>query len=374
MTAQGFLRDQLSVLVEQGWEVHLACSADDGTDSFQRLQELEGVTFHQLPMDRRPNLPRDAISFWRWLRLLNYVRPDIVVSSTPKAGLLGTVASWIGGVPVRIYHIRGLRAEGLRGAMAVTSKMSERIATAASTHVLLDSSSLMKSMHQRHLLAREKGEVLGAGSSCGVDSQLFRPPTSTERQVARQSLGLTSEDFVVGFLGRLTIDKGIRELIDVSIALHEDDPRIKLVLVGPLEDAARLDRHLTLIKSQAWATLADRTRNPREIYWALDVFCLPSYREGFPITALEAQACGLPVITTTATGCIDSIQPNVTGYCVPPADRAALATAVRNLANSPISQHIMGTAARTWVTSKFDRRTVNQRFIAYLNVVLKPSR
>ena len=373
MTAQTFLRDQLIALAQQGWEVHLACSAEDGTDSFQKLQQLENVRVHMIPMFRRPHPIRDALSLWGWLRLIKELEPDLVISSTPKAGLLGAVASWMSGVTTRLYHIRGLRAEGLDGVMAMISRLSERIATSTSTHVLVDSPSLLVTLHSEGLLSDSKGQVLGSGSSCGVDTDWFRPPTSTERQAARESLGLSSTDIVIGFLGRLAVDKGIRELINASEILQQDYSRTKLTLVGPLEDSAQLDKHLRRIRSKDWARVAERTDDPRSFYWAFDIFCLPSYREGFPIAALEAQACGLPVVTTEATGCVDSIRPDITGYLVPPGDSAALATALSTLARSEIRLQAMGMAARDWVKSEFNKSIVDQRFIEFLNNVVTPT-
>lgn len=373
MTAQAFLRDQLSTLAQQGWDVHLACSDEDGTDSFHQLSQMEGVTLHRLPMSRGPNPLRDALSLWSWLRLIRSLNPDLVVSSTPKAGLLGSVASWMSGIGARVYHVRGLRAEGLVGVLAVISRLSERIATTTATHVLVDSHSLLQAMRCRGLLPDSKGQVLGSGSSCGVDTDWFRPPTSTEREAARESLGLTSRDIVIGFLGRLAVDKGVRELMDACEILQQDDSHIKLICVGPIEDAEQLDEYLRRIRAKAWAKVVDRTEDPRSLYWAFDIFCLPSYREGFPIAPLEAQACGLPVVTTEATGCADSVEPEVTGSLVPPRDIHALATALSRLTSSAARRKAMGSAGRARAKREFSSSIVDERFIAFLDAAVLPA-
>ena len=370
MTAQAFLRDQLSALAQQGWEVHLACSDDDGTDSFQKLQQLENVTLHRLSMTRRPHPLRDALSLWGWLCLIRDVKPQLVISSTPKAGLLGMVAAFFLRIQVRIYHIRGLRAEGLVGAMALVSRASERIAIGAATDVLIDSSSLMETMRAQDLLPESKGEVLGAGSCCGVDIDWFRPPTPTERHNAREAIGLSNEDIVIGFLGRVAVDKGIRELVEASEALHAEYPRVRLVIVGPVEDPSELNELLREIRSMDWAVMLDSTDDSRLMYWAFDVYCLPSYREGFPIAPLEAQACGLPVVTTNATGCVDSIESNRTGLSVPRGDCPTLISALSELIESERVRKRMGAAGRNRVVQHFSSTIVKTRFINYLIATL----
>lgn len=366
MTAQAFLRDQMTALVDRGWDVHLACSPDDGTDSFQRLTDLRGVTLHPLAMARPPHPVRDARSFIAWLQLVRRLKPDIVVASTPKAGLLGTLAAKMRRVPARIYHVRGLRAEGLSGPLATISRASERIATHSATEVLVDSPSLLAVMHGNGLLPGDKGVVLGAGSCCGVDTDWFRPPTEDEREDARAAFGLKQNVVVVGFVGRLAVDKGIRELVTATEQAHEIDPRIRLLLVGPAEDDQALKNTMAKVHAASWALAPGRTADPRSIYWALDILCLPSYREGFPISPLEAQACALPVITTNATGCIDSIEPGVTGRVIPARNTSALTQAIAELTRDGLQRTAMGERARVRTEAEFDQRIVRGHVVRFV--------
>ena len=365
MTAQAFLRDQLAELANRGWDVHLACG-DDPPGALARLAALPGVTVHELPMARPPRPIRDVASLARWNRLVGRLRPDIVVASTPKAGLLATVAARLRRTPIRLCHIRGLRAEGLKGPLAAVSRASERFAIASATDVLVDSPSLHTALREGGLLDQQTGIVLGAGSSCGVDTMWFQPPSPEQRAVARTALGAADDDFVVGFLGRLAVDKGIRELIHAASAAHEVDPRIRLALVGPVEDATGLGPELRLVDEADWGAAPGATDDPRSAYWAFDVLCLPSYREGFPISPLEAQACGLPIITTDATGCIDSIEDGATGLIVPTRDAKALEDAIVVLASNPDECARMAPLARRRAVRLFDRTTVREGFVRYL--------
>ena len=373
VTANSFLREQLTELAKQGWEVHLVTSPGEG---FDRLQELEGVHLHSIPMKRAPSVIGDFKSLTEWTRLIKEIKPDLVVASTPKAGLLGMIAARIRKTPTRLYHVRGLRAEGLSGAVAKISLLSEKLAASSATHVLCDSRSLLKKMHELGLVKPNKGTVLGSGSCCGVDIERFRPPTNDERTSSRASLGLTEEDIVVGFVGRLALDKGIQELGEATRSAHELNAHLKLVLVGPVEeeDSGALSQTLKELAEAPWVTLTGPVTDARTAYWAFDMFCSPSYREGFPIAILEAQACGLAVITTRATGCADSIDPDITGLLVNSHDSSSLQAAIQTLVEDASTRKTMGAAARKRASDEFNMPMVQARFVDYLDQIALTSR
>ncbi len=360
MTAQAFLRPQLSALVSNNWEVHLACSPDPG---FQELAELPGIALHSIPMRRNPSPLRDLVSLYRWNKLVRKVKPDIIVGSTPKAALLSMLSGKWNRIPARVYHARGFRAEGLDGIKGKIAVLAERRTIKAATRILCDSDSLRKALVAEGCLEAESGIVLGAGSCCGVDTAYFRPPTPEERKEARQRLGISVADFVVGFVGRVTEDKGISELVEAATHVKKSHNKMKLVLVG--RDEGGLDL-LENLPADSPVTYLGSTSDVRSAYWAFDVFALPSYREGFPIAPLEAQSCGLPLITTTATGCIDSQPPANSQLTVPPKDPEAIAKAITFLLTEPESRTTMGGQARDWVVTNFKASDVVQRQIEFL--------
>ena len=368
LTANAFLRDQLTELAKQGWEVHLVTSPGEG---FERLNELTNVHLHSIAMKRAPSFISDCKSLIKWMGLIKEIKPDLVVASTPKAGLLGMIAAHIRRTPTRLYHVRGLRAEGLSGAVAKISLLSEKFAASASTHVLCDSQSLLNKMHELGLVKPNKGTVLGSGSCCGVDIERFRLPTNDERASSRASLGLTEEDIVVGFVGRLAVDKGIQELAEATRNAHELNEKLKLVLVGPVEeeDAGSLTHTLKDLAEAPWVTLTGPVTDARTAYWAFDLFCSPSYREGFPIATLEAQACGIAVITTRATGCADSIEPDLTGLLVDSHASSSLQAAIQTLVQDDSKRKAMGSAARERASHDFNMPMVQARFIDYLDQI-----
>ena len=184
-------------------------------------------------------------------------------------------------------------------------------------------------------------------------------------------MGLTEEDIVVGFVGRLAVDKGIQELAEATRNAHELNEKLKLVLVGPVEeeDAGSLTHTLKDLAEAPWVTLTGPVTDARTAYWAFDLFCSPSYREGFPIATLEAQACGIAVITTRATGCADSIEPDLTGLLVDSHASSSLQAAIQTLVQDDSKRKAMGSAARERASHDFNMPMVQARFIDYLDQI-----
>ena len=360
ITANAFLRGQLTLLVEQGWDVHVATSPLEG---FERLGELTGVTTHALPMKRQPAPLADLRALAGWLGLVRRLNPDVVVSSTPKAGLLGMVASRLVGTPTRVYHVRGLRADGLTGVMRKVSLTMERISCACSTSILCDSPSLRDRMRALGILKSDQGVVLGSGSACGVDVERFHPPTQAQRMEQRLRLQLSDMHFVVGFVGRINVDKGVRELLDACRLVHARQPELRLLLVGSKEDSTFDFSH------DPWITHVEFIDDPAPMYWAFDIFCLPSYREGFPIAPLEAMASGLPVIVSDAIGCRDAVCAGETGEIVSIKRIAPLEAAIESLERRADYRVALGAAARESVVLNFNSKIVQKRFVSYLEVL-----
>ena len=209
-TMKAFVTDQAEFLAQQGWEVHLVTGPSP--DLVPR-DSILGIKVHVIHMARRPAPISDLKALIAWRRLLRELRPNVVVASTPKAALLGMLASRLVGTRRRVYLVRGLRLEGLHGLAATVGGLVEQVASWCATDLLFVSKSLQTAFLARHLSNPTKANVLGGGSSNGVNLRRFPPPSSAERQTARSSFGLADDDLVVGFVGRLTADKGIAHLV-----------------------------------------------------------------------------------------------------------------------------------------------------------------
>lgn len=345
-------------LAQAGWSVHLV--ADDE----QRLQDVanDGVAVHAIAMRREPSPLHDLRSLVSWLRLMYRLRPGVVFVGTPKAGLLGTVAAMITRVPNRIYHLRGLRLETTTGLRRRVFAALERLTMRLSTSVVAVSPSLKRRVVELRLVSERKVVVLGQGSSNGVDLVRFAPGPSDP--VLRETLGLQLGVPVVGFVGRVTKDKGGAELASASAQLARRGIEHQLLIVGPVEqdDAMRDFSH----RAGARVVCTGRVDDTAPYYRLMSVFCLPTHREGFPNVVLEAAASGVPVVTTDATGAVDSVIADATGYLCRAGDAGSLAHALELALTQHERNAAMIVAARSRVERDFSRANVQEALVRYL--------
>ena len=360
MTAEAFLKPQFKALQLQGWDVHLACSPDPG---FESLQKIEGICLHAIPMKRNPSPIKDLLSLYEWHKLVRTIKPDMIVGSTPKAALLAMLAGKWNKVAARVYHARGFRAEGLAGLPRKVSLLAEKITARNASAVVCDSDSLRTELICAGILKQSKVGVLGFGSCCGVDINHFRPASREEHLTARSNLGINDRDFVVGFVGRIAVDKGINELMSAVKNARQKANDIILVLVGPLEDASLGER---ISANSEFISYVGSLADPRTAYWAFNCFVLPSYREGFGQSSLEAQACGIPTIVSNATGVRDSVPPNAPLPLVRVHDSRSITESICSLYADGSLRYESASLGREWVQNNFDSRQVVTRFNDYL--------
>ena len=342
------LRGRLRALRLAGFRVVLISSPGPLLDA---TTTSEGVEAAAIPIEREIKPWADLVSLARIWRLLQRLHPDLVEFSTPKAGLLGLVAARLYGIQRRVYLLRGLKLETSKGLKRRLLIAAERIACRSAHLVIANSASLRHKALALGLVSPERLWLLGGGSSRGVDVTSYSPGQSD----VRKQLGIAADTLVVGFVGRLTRDKGVPELLEAFEQILQQHNEAQLLLVGwfdAAEDAlpAALRRKIETHPQIVVTGMVDSTQ---AYYRAMDVMVLPTLREGFPNAVLEASATGIPVVTTLATGARDSVVPEVTGLLVPQGHPEAIAEAVLTLLNDPARRVRMGHAARAWVLENF---------------------
>lgn len=350
------VRGQLGYLVQDGFDVHLGLNLHNPKAVNPKVLE-DGVKVHHIPMRRPPSPLADLRSLWFIIKLVRLIRPSIVNASTPKAGLLGILAALMCRVSVRVHVVRGLRSETIAGPGGRIVRFAEWVSIRAATHVLFGSFSLRAKAEEINLLQPGEGEVLLQGSDKGIDLSRYQQASLPHRSVARMRFDIRADQLVIGFIGRLTKDKGITDLLNVFEKLS---PEVLLLIAGRFERGDSLPKGIrqqiegdTRIRYVGWM------EDPRIVYSCLDILLFPSYREGMPSAPLEAQACGVPVVGYAATGTVDAVIDGRTGILVPVGDVEALASSTQRLIDCPTRRIQMGEGGREWVFCNFDQDAIS---------------
>ena len=354
MSLDLLLKPQLLAFAEAGFEVVGASAAGP------YVADLEAAGIRHVPLASatRSMDPRRDLQFTRELyRLFRRERPDVVHTHNPKPGWFGRPAARAAGVPVVVNTVHGLYATPDDPFMrrAVVYGL-ERVAAACSD------AELLQSAEDRPVLRRlgvpaDRLTVLGNG----IDLRRFGPPSPTERLAARHALSLTVDDVAVGVVGRLVWEKGLREVIAMATELGRSAPNVKVLVAGPV-DAEKADglsaADVERVAAESGIRFLGEQRPIESFYDALDLYVLASYREGFPRSAMEAAATGVPLVVTDIRGCRQVVDPGANGLLVPARDAAALTAAVRELAEDPQQRERLGVGSRLKAAGDFDQDRV----------------
>jgi len=356
MTAEAFLTGQLSTVAGAGFEVHLLCGE---RGDLADLAAAENARLHVVPLSRQPSLRADLLAALRIARLLLVLRPRIVVMGTPKMALLGLAAAWLVRIPRRIYVLHGLRLEGGQRASRCFLWILEHLTCRLATEVVAVSPSLSEKAVRIRVLRRDRVTVLGHGSANGIDTARFRPASQQQQQEARHQLGVAGSGPVVCFVGRLTVDKGLVEMVNMWPLVRACHPDAQLLVVGGDETSDDDGRAaLSALRRLQGVTLCGPRPDVEQVYRASDIALLLTRREGMPTVPLEAAACGLPVVASLATGTVDAVESGRTGILVGQGDHEAAARAVVSLLSDPDLSALYGSRGREMVLSRFREEDV----------------
>lgn len=351
-----FLSSHVEMARECGLDVAVVSAPGDLLDDFANAH---GVRAFELPFTREITPLRDIGSLRRLSSIFRNQAPHIVHGHTPKAGLLSMTAAAVSRVPVRMYHLHGLPHVTATGWKRAALRMSEQISCRLATRVYAVSPSLMKEASWEPVCDPKKIRVLGSGSIAGVDAVgRFDPARipADETNALRASLGVHDDAFVVGFVGRLVRDKGIEWLVSAWKQMREVvEQETHLVLVGPLELRDVLSQDLIkLLEADPRIHTTGFVRNPEAYYRLFDVAVLPSQREGFGMSALEASAMTVPVIASRVTGCVDAVSDGTTGMLVDARDKNELAAALQRYAEDGAVRREHGDNGRSRALKDFN--------------------
>ncbi len=351
----GFMNGQLRFLKSKGFQPKMLSAFGDGFDEYQKS---EGVEMLELDMERGIALGADLRSLVRCVALLRKERPTIVNASTPKAGLVVTLAARLCGVPIRVYTLRGLRMETTSGWKRHLLLSMEKLAASSATHCLAVSDSLKERAIDFGIVDTNKIRVLGKGSGDGFQVAKFHKNNelAAEALDLRQRFGFQEHHIVLGFVGRLTKDKGIHELIDSFGQLSRLYPELRLLMVGDYEEDDPVDWQVKQeIDANPYIVKTGFLPDPVPYYHAMDIFMFLTKREGFGNVSIEAALCGLPVIAANVTGAKNTIADGETGFLVDPNNSDDIIEKTLVLIESPALRTWFGETGREWASTHFSQ-------------------
>lgn len=367
-----FCNGMLKELSEK-YEVVALSSSGEPLD---RVREREGVRTIAVPMERHISLMKDLKALLAMIKTLRKERPYMIHSMTPKAGLLCMVAGKLTGVPVRIHTFTGLVWPTSTGLKRNILMLTDKLTCACATNIIPEGQGVKNDLIAGKI-TKKPLKVLGYGNVMGVDMEHF----SRRPEVLKLSEDLNLRDsskFTFLFVGRIVKDKGINELVGAFKKLYSKCPDIRLILVGPYEDnldpISQESRDAISAYDDIVAVGKKMGEELLAYYAAADCFVMPSYREGFPNTVLEAGAMGLASIVTDINGSREIIVDGENGMIVPPQNEERLYQAMKVMLTSQADREKLAGKARKMIADRFEQSFVRKCLYEYYDEVMEDER
>jgi glycosyltransferase involved in cell wall biosynthesis len=361
LTAKAFLRDHIECLAAD-YDIYLVGYFKPDDEKF--LKELKLTGFYNIEINRKISLIKDFKSVIELMKFLKRGNFWAVHSVTPKAGLIASLAGKLANIPYRIHIFTGQVWHTKTGILRILLQMLDKIIASLNTHNLVDGQSQRQFLLEKGILKSENSLVLGKGSISGVNISRFQSKPELRISI-RQELNI-SKKVVFGFLGRLNKDKGIIELYEAfnNLATFNSNAHL-LIIGGDEENMLLLLPNYTNIQEGINFTNIGFTNKPEQIMQAVDVFCLPSYREGFGTSVLEAACMGIPAICSDTYGLKDAMIDGVTGLRHKVRDSFDLYLKMTKLAENIELRKILGKNACQNVLENFSSEIIINEWLKF---------
>lgn len=369
MSLTSFCTGLLKELSEQYEVIALSSPGKE----LEQIHNTDGVRTIAVPMERHISLTKDIIALFRMIRVFMKEKPYMVHSMTPKAGLLCMMAAWICRVPRRVHTFTGLVWPTTTGVKRSILMLTDKILCLCATHIIPEGQGVLQDL-QEHITNKPM-KVLGYGNIRGVDVNYWNNTESIkeEGRKLRGRYGIEQE-FTFLYVGRVVKEKGINELVEAFKELNSLYPESRLLLVGPeennLDPISEESREIIGRLPSIITTGPAYGRDLLNFYSAADCLILPSYREGFPNTPIEAGAMGLPCIVTDINGSREIIEDGKNGLVVPSKDSLALLTAMTALIENKPLYNMMADNARPMIVARFEQGFVRKCLYDYYNEIM----
>ena len=341
----------------------------------EEVKDQEGIRVVPVSMTRTISPFTDLKSLWNLYRVIKKDKPTIVHTHTPKAGLLGMIASWLARVPVRMHTVAGLPLVEATGFKRKILIFVEKLTYRFATKVYPNSKGQYDFIIKEKLLPIQKLKIIGNGSSNGINTNYFSPEFYSKENnlFHRKKYDISKEDFVFIFIGRLVKDKGINELIKAFTNLSKTYTNTTLLLVGKYEN--NLDplnsETVKQIETHSKIVFAGYQKDVRPFFAMSNCLVFPSYREGFPNVVMQAGAMGLPSIVTDINGCNEIVEEGVNGTIIPTKNTEKLQEKMEEFILNPERVKQLAASSRNRITEKYKREHIWEALLEEYNLLLK---
>jgi len=365
------LKSQIVYLAEAGMDVTMISGEGEEVSYLPQAANCRHVT---IDIPRRMDIYGDMLAICRLYTLFKREKYLIVHSTTPKAGLASAIAGALAGVPIRLHTFTGQPWITMKGPVGVVARLADRIIGRLNTRCYADSNSQRLFLVENGIVQKDRIDVIGSGSLAGVDMKRFNKDLMSidEKTSLRESLSITGENIVLIYIGRVTKEKGVCELLSVMNQLKHETPSVVLLVVGPLDEEVGGKGGISKAQIEELENVryVGYTSEPEKYIAISDVLCLPSYREGFGTVVIEAAAMFVPTIGTNINGLRDAVVDGETGILVEPRDIGSLSSAILGIVRSPDKIAYMGQAAFLRCKKLFNMSTINKLLLEeYLRLV-----
>lgn len=368
LTIKAFILDVAKYLNESGgYDITFICNED--LDFEKSLPKH----IHYIPVSMKRGIhPSGLKAIFTLYKIFVRNKYDIIQYSTPNASFYAAIAGKLAKVPLRLYCQWGIAYVGFKGIKRKIFKWLEKITCHISTWIEPDSKSNLLFAHSEGLYDQNKSSVVWNGSASGVNLEKFRMQSKEEwREEIRSNYQIDKETAVIGFVGRINRDKGINELLEVAKILISEKRNVMFLLVGPDDKCPFLNKEsYQWSKASQQIIYAGEVGETEKYYATMDMFVLPSYREGFGSVVIEAQALGVPVIVTKIPGPVDAAVDKCTGVFIEKGDTSSLESAIRLFLDNPSLRKSYGEAGRIFVENNFNSEKLKHEILLDRNRLL----
>ena len=366
LTSKFFLRFHIDKLAKN-YDVYLVGNFSD--DDIDDISYFKTKGIKSIPIERKINIYKDLIALRLLVLYFKEMDFDVIHSLTPKAGLLSSVAGKFVGVKNRIHIFTGQVWHTKKGFYKILLKNMDRIIVLFNTHILVDSKAQQEYLINNNIVCKRKSHVLGKGSVSGVDLTRFKQ-NDVLKEYFRKELNIEKNDIVFLYLGRINEDKGIFDLANAFKNLLEDVNNIFLLIVGYDEDNY-IERIKEIVNNPKKIYYYGASDKPEKIINVGDIFCLPSYREGFGTSIIEASASKLAVICSSTYGLKDAIIEDKTGLRHQVGDDISLYEKMKFFIDNPFLIKTFGENGFEYVKNFFSADTITEHWLQFYAKILK---